>query len=248
MARVSVISGNVPILADVEGPLGGPTVLLLHAGGESRTVWLPITEAVVAHGWRTISPDLRGHGESGRAAAYHLDDFVLDLERVIEELGDEPLVVVGGSIGGALGLILAGERRLSVAGLVLLDVATRPSADSALRERRKIVEAQSRGVEALRAVDGEFMRGSFLDDVVATFDRWSRAARQLRIPTLLILGTRSTVVGSSELQATKDDIPQIEVVAVPAGHLVARDCPSEVAAHLTRFLDRVGPEPPLVRA
>jgi pimeloyl-ACP methyl ester carboxylesterase len=64
MARVTLTNGGVDLVADVEGPARGPTTLLLHAGGETRSVWRPISNELVEAGWRTIAPDLRGHGES----------------------------------------------------------------------------------------------------------------------------------------------------------------------------------------
>ncbi|OGB22449.1 MAG: hypothetical protein A3I66_04055 [Burkholderiales bacterium RIFCSPLOWO2_02_FULL_57_36] len=236
MSRVTVLNGDIAIAADVHGPAGMRTVLFLHAGGESRSVWQPISSAVSEQGWRTVAIDLRGHGDSGRAAHYRFDDFILDVVRVHGELCAEPLVIVGSSIGGALGLIVAGEGHAAVAGLVLLDTPTRPQPAIALGERNRLVTAQSRGAPALTPVDPAFLRGTFIQEVVADLGRWQRAAKRLRVPSLLIAGERSATVGPDELEAMKEDLPQLEVVWAPSGHLVARDCPDEVAAHLKRFL------------
>jgi hypothetical protein len=47
MARVTLTNGGVDLVADVEGPARGPTTLLLHAGGETRSVWRPISNELV---------------------------------------------------------------------------------------------------------------------------------------------------------------------------------------------------------
>lgn len=236
MSLVRVSNGEMAIAADVQGPPGIGTVLFLHAGGESRSVWAPIAGAVCAQGWRTVAVDLRGHGDSGRASSYRLDDFILDVVRVHGELCAQPLVIVGSSIGGVLGLLVAGEGHAPVAALVLLDTPTRPRPAAALDERNRLAAARSRGAPALGPVDPALLFGTFVEEIVADLDRWPRAARQLHIPVMLVAGERSAVVGPRELDAMKKDLPQLEVVTVAAGHLVARDCPREVAAHLTRFL------------
>ncbi|MBA3773947.1 MAG: alpha/beta fold hydrolase [Ramlibacter sp.] len=220
----------------MNGPAGIRTVLFLHAGGENREVWQPIASAVGEQGWRTVAVDLRGHGESGRAPRYRFDDFILDVAQVHGKLCAEPLVIVGSSIGGALGLIVAGERHAPVAGLVLLDTPTRPKPAIALGKRNRLAAAQSLGARALSQVDPAFFLGTFIEEVVADLGRWQRAAKSVHVPVLLIAGERSTDVGPKELEAMKKDLPQLEVVSAPASHLVARDCPHEVTAHLKRFL------------
>ncbi len=181
---------------DVAGSRPGPTVLFLHAGGETRSVWSPVAPPLAAAGWRTVAPDLRGHGSSGRAALYRLDDFIDDAARLAEAFCDRPLVGGGGSIGGVVGLLLAGERRAPIDGLVALDVPTSPAPETAQRERARVRAAQARGVAAVAAVDPAFLAGRFVDDVLDEADRWRRAARQVHIPTLLLRGERSTAVGT----------------------------------------------------
>lgn len=67
--------------------------------------------------------DLRGHGMSERPAiGYTLDDMVLDLEGVLDALGEKaPVHLVGNSFGGLLALAFAARHPDRVAGLVLID-------------------------------------------------------------------------------------------------------------------------------
>ena len=236
MRTVTFQSGELQLVIDVAGSRPRPTVLLLHAGGETRTVWSPVAPALVAAGWRTVAPDLRGHGSSGRAVHYRLADFIDDAARLAEALCDRPLVVVGGSIGGVVGLLLVGEGRARIDGLVLLDVPTSPAPETALREQARIRAAQARGVAAVASVDPAFLAGRFVDDVLDEANRWRQAARRVHIPTLLLRGEHSIAVGSEQLSKFVEDIPHAEVVSVDAGHLVARDRPEEVAGLLITFL------------
>lgn len=115
------------LVADVIEPgaadSSGPTVLFLHGGGQTRGSWRATATRIAGEGWRTVSVDQRGHGESpwrpdGR---YDNGDYAADLIAVARRW-PRP-VVVGASLGGLAGLLAVGELGLDVRGLVLVDVA-----------------------------------------------------------------------------------------------------------------------------
>ncbi|MEU9286578.1 alpha/beta hydrolase [Streptomyces sp. NPDC048275] len=102
------------------------TVLLLHGGGQTRHSWARTARRLAAQGWRAITLDARGHGDSGWSptGVYTLDDMVGDLLQAVEAL-HEPPVVIGASMGGRTALVTAGEYPGTLAGLVLVDIAPR---------------------------------------------------------------------------------------------------------------------------
>ncbi|MDQ0382793.1 alpha/beta fold hydrolase [Amycolatopsis thermophila] len=115
------------LVADVTEPgvagSSGPAVLFLHGGGQTRGSWRATATRIAGEGWRTVSIDQRGHGESpwrpdGR---YDNGDYAADLVAVARRW-PRP-VVVGASLGGLAGLLAVGELGLDVRGLVLVDVA-----------------------------------------------------------------------------------------------------------------------------
>jgi pimeloyl-ACP methyl ester carboxylesterase len=114
------------LAADVSGPLGGAPVVFLHGGGQTRASWKRAVEAVAERGYRGISLDLRGHGDSGWATdgEYGLDRFADDLQAVVKVLGRAP-VVVGASLGGLSSLLAVGERGVPASALILVDVTPR---------------------------------------------------------------------------------------------------------------------------
>jgi non-heme chloroperoxidase len=113
-----------------------PTVVLLHGGGQTRHSWGRTASRLAAGGRTAVALDARGHGDSewdpGRD--YSLDAFAADLVTYLETL-DGPAVLVGASLGGISGLVVAGERPDLVAGLVLVDV---------------VIEVEAKGVDRIR--------------------------------------------------------------------------------------------------
>jgi non-heme chloroperoxidase len=101
----------------------GPTVVLLHGGGQTRHSWGRTGARLAAAGRTAVALDARGHGDSewDPDRDYSLDAFATDLVAFLETLA-RPAVLVGASLGGITALIVAGERPDLVAGLVLVDV------------------------------------------------------------------------------------------------------------------------------
>lgn len=121
------------LAADVGGPENGPTVLLLHGGGQTRHSWTGTWKVLTNAGWRAISLDLRGHGDSDwhPDGNYLLDAFAADAVAVARSLTTPP-VMIGASLGGLASLVaIAGSDPQSetARALVLVDVANRLEPD-----------------------------------------------------------------------------------------------------------------------
>lgn len=88
-------------------------VVVVHGLGEHAGRYEGVATALMAHGWRVVAYDQRGHGrsEGERGAVAAQDSLLNDLARVIDHLhggpeggaghaSDEPLVLLGHSMGG----------------------------------------------------------------------------------------------------------------------------------------------------
>jgi pimeloyl-ACP methyl ester carboxylesterase len=118
---------GLALATECRNPDGAPTLLFAHGFGQTRQAWSGSAEALAAAGMRCVSFDLRGHGQSGRVAGgdYRLDAFVDDLA-MVAAAQPAPPVLVGASMGGLLGLALAGESEAPpFAALVLVDITPR---------------------------------------------------------------------------------------------------------------------------
>ncbi|HEX2588087.1 MAG TPA: alpha/beta hydrolase, partial [Gaiellales bacterium] len=110
-----------------------------YGAGEPAVLFLPTWSVVHSRVWKMQIPDFarrhqvitfdgRGNGGSDRpteSAAYLEDEFAADALAVMDECRVDRAVVVGVSLGGQRGLILAGEHPERVAGLVLIAPAVR---------------------------------------------------------------------------------------------------------------------------
>lgn len=98
----------------------GPPVLLLHgwmfsADTNFFTTYGPLAEA----GYRVLALDHRGHGFGLRSSdPFRLQDCADDAAALIHALGCGPALVVGYSMGGPIGQLLARDHPDVVAGLV----------------------------------------------------------------------------------------------------------------------------------
>ena len=131
---------GIRIALPVAGPENGAPVLFFHGGGQTRHAWGKTVEALGARGWRAIAADLRGHGDSGRAARYETSDFAADVRALALDQSTPP-VIVGASLGGMASLLAnasAGDGAEEMAGevsraLVLVDIAPRTNAGGVQR-------------------------------------------------------------------------------------------------------------------
>lgn len=151
---------GISLALSCRGPRDGPTVLFAHGFGQTRQTWTGSVDALSARGLRCVSFDARGHGESDRVPGgdYHLSQFIDDLHAVTRAQSAPP-ILVGASMGGLLGLALAGEARsVPFRALVLVDITP--------RWKR---EGVSRILAFMRAHPNGFPDYEAAADVIATY-------------------------------------------------------------------------------
>ncbi|MFZ5723646.1 MAG: alpha/beta fold hydrolase [Pseudomonadota bacterium] len=112
----------------VFGPADGAPVLFFHGGGQTRHAWARSGAVLGERGWRAITVDMRGHGDSDWADGYRLLDFAADVYALARAQSRKP-VLVGASLGG-LSSLVANSADVQDTGeisraLVLVDIAPR---------------------------------------------------------------------------------------------------------------------------
>lgn len=124
------------------GPADAPLMLFLHGLLDTGASFAPLIEAVQHAGcdYRCVAPDWRGHGDSERAHdGYWFPDYLADLDALLNALApDQPVTLVGHSMGGQIASMYAGIRPQAVARLITLDslnLADAPTAGTPERYR-----------------------------------------------------------------------------------------------------------------
>lgn len=119
-------AAGVQIVLDEWGRPEDPLVLFLHGGGQTRHSWKRAGSQLAGAGMRSVTVDLRGHGDSDWSpdGDYSLHSIRDDIVAVLSALGGKA-TLVGASLGGLTALLVADTRPDLVTRLVLVDVVTR---------------------------------------------------------------------------------------------------------------------------
>jgi pimeloyl-ACP methyl ester carboxylesterase len=128
------LPGNFIALSDgvtsyeLDGPDGGPFVVLIHGFSTPSGIWDYTAPALVDAGYRVLRYDLYGRGYSDRPFVdYDEDLFDRQLLELLAALGiDSPVGLIGLSMGGAIAVIFAARHPELVRKLVLVDPAGYP--------------------------------------------------------------------------------------------------------------------------
>jgi pimeloyl-ACP methyl ester carboxylesterase len=237
---------------------GSPTLVFLHYWGGSMRTWRHVIEALASQS-RTVAIDLRGWGRSGASASgYALNELADDVEAVIKSLDLERYIIVGHSMGGKIGQLMASRRPNGLVGLVLVAPAPPTALDLPLAARQAMVGAyDSREsivatVEHVLAPDGldaddlETVIADSLAGAAAAKEAWPLSTSQqdigadvanIDVPVLVISGAHDRVdppeVLRRELLAR---IPQAELCVLPnVGHLLPLEAPDAIAELIRAF-------------
>lgn len=137
----------------------GPPVVLLHGLAGHAGEWVD-TADLITDRFRVIAADMRGHGQSERfpsdlSPQARGDDAAF----IIEQLGLDPVTVVGHSLGGQTALMVAAHRPDLVADLVLVEAG--PGRDDEVSVRETVGYLSSWPVPFASRRDAEkFLGGS----------------------------------------------------------------------------------------
>jgi pimeloyl-ACP methyl ester carboxylesterase len=208
----------------------GPAVLLIHGFPLCRRMWRPQIGPLVAAGYRVITPDLRGYGEtSPERFPIRMEHYADDLIALLDELEIAQAVIGGFSMGGyvLMNLLERHPQRIRAA----LFLMTRAAADDAAgKQRRKLLADDALELGADRVADAFasvlFAPGTGADSALVKEVRdWMLATPPGSLAAgLLAMRERKDYI--AHLQAF--NLPALVVgaeqdLAVPLGHSVVLD-------------------------
>lgn len=120
--RLTLALRDYPALTTEDEAAALP-LLLLHGLTRNGADFEPLVEHLPAH--RLIVPDQRGRGLSERDGIpgnYRVDVYAADMLALLDTLGIDRVAIIGTSMGGLIGMVMAALAPDRVAALVLNDV------------------------------------------------------------------------------------------------------------------------------
>ncbi|WP_439588606.1 alpha/beta fold hydrolase [Hydrogenophaga sp.] len=140
----------------MKGPVGAPWVVLLNSMAADTSMWAPQAQAL-SHRYRVMCMDWRGHGRSrNEPAPYTLDMLCSDVLETMRALGIQRPHLVGTSLGGMIGMIIAIERLAPLASLTVCSALPRIAPAMAAWWSEIATQVRREGIAM--AVDGTISR------------------------------------------------------------------------------------------
>ena len=243
------------------GDRRGEAVVFLHAYADSW-FWFSRVLPLLAHEYRALVPDQRGHGESDKpGCCYTTDAFAADVDAFMEAVGIEKAALVGHSSGGLIAQRVAVSYPHRVGRLVLIGAPT------TLLGNQTVAEAGEEMLALEDPIPHEFVRGfvestihhpvpeDFLAVAVSESlkvparvwrDYWEgvllEADDTVRLgeigaPTLILWGEQDTLLPREEQERRAEAIPDATLRVYPdTGHAVAGERPEWVVRDLEAFM------------
>ena len=217
---------NLHITDSGRGSADAPLVFI-HGWADDATAW-DGTIAALGDQVRTLTYDLRGHGQSDVPPPGHYtrDESMADLQRVIDQAG-APVVLVGHSYGGYLSLAHAIAKPEQVRALVLIAAGPGFRKDEAREQWNASVDisAKKLGVPA----------GS--EELSKHIDAWViDSLGEIKAPALVMVGEHDKRFQASASVFEKYLDVRASIVVPDAGHGVHKKHGERVAAAIREFL------------
>jgi pimeloyl-ACP methyl ester carboxylesterase len=239
------------------------TLLFLHGVGGGNAAWDRQIPYFTARGHRALAWDQPGYGGAPMVMPYDLDQVAAALKR---QVGNEPVVLVGHSMGGFVAQEAYARFPELIRGLALCFTSAAFGGAGSDFARQFVAarvapleQGKTMGEIAARLMPS--MRGSRSDPaglalaerimagippetyrkavhLLTTFDRRSELAA-IRVPTLLIAGSDDRVAPAAVMERMAQNVPDAEYVLLEGcGHLGPMDQPDLFNETLAGFLER----------
>jgi len=241
----------------------GPKLVLIHSMGMDAHGFDFFSQALQRE-YQILALDILDHGDSDTPKdPVSLSDLAEIMRDCYRQLGFEPNVLVGHSVGGMIGMVLAAEHPEELKGLVLVDIApfevtgrpSRPPPPEYFNDEDEAREyfrqrypgftpeaVENRMKHALVKDEKDRLKLKARGDAIRpglAVDLWLYVER-MEVPTLMVLGSESTLVTKKTLERMKKVVPDLSVVTVKgATHMVPQDKPAEFEQHIRTFLKRI---------
>jgi pimeloyl-ACP methyl ester carboxylesterase len=245
-----------------------PSMILLHGIAKHAHTFDHLA-VDFARDYHVLAIDMRGHGDSGWSpeGAYLVEDYVKDIEGLVQQLGIRRMTLLGNSTGGRVVQVFAGMHPELVDRLIVEDVGPeRPQdiADAFARQVRQdadgwasedelvkqLVARNQRTPEPIlrtyahfgtkRRDDGRLVwkRDPNLVKGFVVTELWEQVSK-ITSPTIYVLGGASRIVPAAAQERLKQTLPNVQIVTMPGlGHYPNEENTAGFLAIVNPFLKR----------
>lgn len=228
---------------DQIGPSDAPVVCLLHSLTSDSGMWAEQVPPLLDAGYSVLRLDMRGHGGSSSSGGeYRMQMLAADVIAVLEHLNIPSVLLVGLSIGGMIGQVVATEYPQRVLALAACATTARWEGNLDMMQGRMAAVRASRTLEvivddnmdhryspafrAARSARWSALRETFLGTslegyfgcmhAVLNHDVLDRLA-SVRVPTLVIAGSDDRITPAEQNRLIAEQIPGARYEQIEGG-------------------------------
>lgn len=233
------------------GVTSDPQLLLVHGAADTHMAWPPELRRLQQMGVYAL--DLPGHGRSAAPHCTSVAEMATAVGEFVAALGLSRVVLVGHSMGGAIGQLVAGQQPPWLAGLVLVTTAARLPVNPKLIAQTLtdlpgaaafiVKYSWSPGVDEAvkRAAEQAIIQLApqvVHDDFVAchAFDGTAVLGR-VAVPTLVIGATQDRMIAVRESELLQEQIAGAQLLIIDSSHRVALEQRANTAEAIVRFAE-----------
>jgi esterase len=239
----------------------------LDTGGEGRVLialhahWMEAITfsrfaAGLASGWRVVALDQRGHGYSDHAKSYTREDYLRDLEALLNHLLTGPVVLLGNSLGGVNAYQFAARHPNQVRGMIIEDIGAEVGDDMSLvlawegnfKTREELAERIGPRLSpylepSFRHTDRGWTLPFDPSDMMKSqasvngnhWEDWLGSS----CPALLIRGKESRVTKQAHMEEMAARRPNTDLRVMEGGHVIHESHPAAFIEVVNEFLRKL---------
>lgn len=231
-----------------------PVLIALHSHWMEASTFIPLANALRSK-WRVVALDQRGHGYSDHPKTYTRDDYLGDVEALLNHLNlDQPVVLLGNSLGGVNAYQFAARHPERIRALIIEDIGVEIAVDVTFSLAWKGI-FKSRD-ELSQHVGPRFL-GTLQDSFRETEQGWRLAFNPEELvvsnqllqgdhwkdwlaspcPALLIRGAESRLTTDEHMKQMAVRRPNTHLKTLEGGHVCHLDNPNEFNEVVKAFLN-----------
>ena len=238
-----------------------PALVFIHGAAFDHSVWQWQSRYFAHHGFSVLAVDLPGHGRSPGATRATIEEWADWVAAFFDAAGLADVALVGHSMGSLIALETALKHGARLAKLALVGTAVpMPVGEAFLAaalerspaaldmeavwghsRQAQLMQSPVPGTTLLGASRGlnERSRPGALHaalNACNTYRPSMEAVRALRVPTLVVAGTRDQMTQLKAGKALAAEIPAARLATLDAGHSMMSEAPRELLHELRGFL------------